>query len=99
MDLKLCIYALSVRNQNARKLAKKCQSLQAIDEVLYSGQTGMLSLRLNKAYSVAKLLENLDICIFAESLGGTETLVTFPYTQTHVDMPDAEKINVALMSI
>ena len=37
----------------------------------------MLSLRLNKAYSVAKLLENLDICIFAESLGGTETLVTF----------------------
>ena len=82
---------------NARKLAKK--SLQAIDEVLYSGQTGMLSLRLNKAYSVAKLLENLDICIFAESLGGTETLVTFPYTQTHVDMPDAEKINVALMSI
>ncbi|MDI1801630.1 PLP-dependent transferase, partial [Staphylococcus aureus] len=46
---------------NARKLAKKCQSLQAIDEVLYSGQTGMLSLRLNKAYSVAKLLENLDI--------------------------------------
>ncbi|RMC23375.1 hypothetical protein D3C55_14235, partial [Staphylococcus aureus] len=25
----------------------------------------------------------LDICIFAESLGGTETLVTFPYTQTH----------------
>lgn len=28
---------------------------------------------------------------FAESLGGTETLVTFPYTQTHVDMPDAEK--------
>lgn len=76
---------------NARKLAKKCQSLQAIDEVLYSGQTGMLSLRLNKAYSVAKLLENLDICIFAESLGGTETLVTFPYTQTHVDMPDAEK--------
>ena len=58
----------------------------------------MLSLRLNKAYSVAKLLENLDICIFAESLGGTETLVTF-LTHTHVDMPDAEKINVALMSI
>lgn len=91
MDLKLCILRIERAQSNARKLAKKCQSLQAIDEVLYSGQTGMLSLRLNKAYSVAKLLENLDICIFAESLGGTETLVTFPYTQTHVDMPDAEK--------
>ncbi|RIP31938.1 PLP-dependent transferase, partial [Staphylococcus gallinarum] len=22
---------------------------------------------------------------------GTETFITFPYTQTHVDMPDAEK--------
>ena len=37
----------------------------------------MLSLRLNQAYSVAKFLENLDICIFAESLGGTETFITF----------------------
>ena len=59
----------------------------------------MLSLRLNQAYSVAKFLENLEICIFAESLGGTETFITFPYTQTHVDMPDEEKTNVELMNI
>ena len=38
----------------------------------------MLSLRLNKHYSVAKFLENLEICIFAESLGGTETFYYFP---------------------
>jgi cystathionine gamma-synthase len=30
----------------------------------------MLSLRLNKAYSVAKFLENLEICIFAENTNG-----------------------------
>lgn len=77
--------------ENAKKLATKCQELEAIDEVLYSGRTGMLSLRLNKAFSVPKFLENLDIFIFAESLGGTETFITFPYTQTHVDMPDVEK--------
>ena len=77
--------------ENAQKLAVKCQDLDAIDEVLYSGRTGMLSLRLNKAYSVPKFLENLETCIFAESLGGTETFITFPYTQTHVDMPDEEK--------
>lgn len=70
---------------------------EGADIVLHSatkyigGRTGMLSLRLNQAYSVAKFLENLDICIFAESLGGTETFITFPYTQTHVDMPDEEK--------
>ena len=58
----------------------------------------MLSLRLNKHYSVAKFLENLEICIFAESLGGTETLL-LSHTQTHVDMPDEERINVASMNI
>ncbi|MCJ1657214.1 PLP-dependent transferase [Staphylococcus sp. NRL 16/872] len=77
--------------ENAKKLAERCQISDSIDEVLYSGKTGMLSLCLNKAYSVAKFLENLEICIFAESLGGTETFITFPYTQTHVDMPDEEK--------
>lgn len=76
---------------NAKKLAERCKVSSAIDEVLYSGKTGMLSLRLNKDFSVAKFLDNLEICIFAESLGGTETFITFPYTQTHVDMPDEEK--------
>lgn len=76
---------------NAKKLAERCKVSNAIDEVLYSGKTGMLSLRLNKDFSVANFLENLEICIFAESLGGTETFITFPYTQTHVDMPDEEK--------
>lgn len=77
--------------ENAQKLAQRCRQSGSIDEVLYSGRTGMLSLRLNQVYSVAKFLENLEICIFAESLGGTETFITFPYTQTHVDMPDEEK--------
>ncbi|MCY1567402.1 PLP-dependent transferase [Staphylococcus pettenkoferi] len=76
---------------NARRLAERCEELEAISEVLYSGQTGMLSLRLNHQYDVGLLLKNLKTCIFAESLGGTETFITFPYTQTHVDMPDEEK--------
>ena len=76
---------------NAKLLSERCSDLEAIDKVLYSGRTGMLSLRLNKDYKVDKFLEHLNVCIFAESLGGTETFITFPYTQTHVDMPDAEK--------
>lgn len=76
---------------NAKLLAERCSNLDAIDKVLYSGRTGMLSLRLNKAYKADKFLEHLEVCLFAESLGGTETFITFPYTQTHVDMPDEEK--------
>ena len=52
---------------NARRLAKRCETSDSIDEVLYSGKTGMLSF-INKAYSVAKFLKILEICIFAESL-------------------------------
>ncbi|MCU5746483.1 PLP-dependent transferase [Staphylococcus sp. SQ8-PEA] len=76
---------------NAKRLAQRCSSLEAIDKVLYSGRTGMLSLRLKKDYDVGKFLEHIQVCIFAESLGGTETFITFPYTQTHIDMPDEEK--------
>lgn len=76
---------------NAKLLAERCSNLDSIDKVLYSGRTGMLSLRLNKAYKADKFLEHLEVCLFAESLGGTETFITFPYTQTHVDMPDEEK--------
>ncbi|KKK33567.1 cystathionine gamma-synthase [Salinicoccus sediminis] len=76
---------------NAKILAEHFTADKTVDKVLYSGRTGMLSLRLNEAYSAAKVLENIKVCTFAESLGGTETFITFPFTQTHADMPDEEK--------
>lgn len=78
--------------KNARILAEYFKDNPAIDEVLYSGRTGMLSVRLNRNYSAASVLENMKVCTFAESLGGTETFITFPFTQTHADMPDKEKV-------
>lgn len=74
-------------SENARAVAAHFDNHKAIEEVMYSGKTGMLSLRLDEKYSVAKLLENIEVCTFAESLGGTETFITFPFTQTHADMP------------
>lgn len=76
---------------NAKHLSVALNQLDSIDEVLFSGQTGMLSIRLNTHYSIDSFLQNIKLCIFAESLGGTETFITFPYTQTHVDMADEEK--------
>ncbi|WP_414054652.1 PLP-dependent transferase [Macrococcus equi] len=76
---------------NAKRLSQVLNENEAIDDVLYAGTTGMLSVRLNKAYNTREFLKHLEVCIFAESLGGTETFITFPYTQTHIDMPDEEK--------
>lgn len=36
------------------------------------------------AYSI---LKNVRLIRFAESLGGVETLITYPITQTHADVP------------
>ncbi len=33
------------------------------------------------------VLEHVELFYFAESLGGTETLITYPITQTHADVP------------
>ena len=37
--------------------------------------------------TVKKILKGVDMIMFAESLGGTETLITYPTTQTHEDTP------------
>ena len=29
---------------------------------------------------------------FAESLGGTESFITYPATQTHMDIPESERV-------
>lgn len=38
------------------------------------------------------LLESVRMIKFAESLGGVETLITYPTTQTHADVPDEVRI-------
>lgn len=78
--------------ETAKKVTAHFEDHPAIDEVLYAGTTGMLSLRFKNTHSVHTFLENIEVCTFAESLGGTETFITFPFTQTHAEMPDAERI-------
>ena len=36
---------------------------------------------------VLKILEKLNLITYAESLGGVETLITYPMLQTHGDVP------------
>ncbi len=41
---------------------------------------------------VRQILESVRLIQFAESLGGTESLITYPATQTHGAIPEAERI-------
>lgn len=52
-----------------------------------AGPGAMLSFRLTEAERVPSFINNLRVIIFAESLGGVESLLTHPVKQTHADIP------------
>lgn len=52
-----------------------------------TGFGGMISFELDSVDTAMKLLSDVKMILFAESLGGTETLITYPLTQTHESIP------------
>ena len=90
-------------NENAKKVAEWLRTQPKVKKVYYVGfedhkdyattikQTrgfgGMISFTVDSFETVQKILRNVDMIMFAESLGGTETLITYPTTQTHEDTP------------
>ncbi|WP_306818538.1 trans-sulfuration enzyme family protein [Archangium lipolyticum] len=53
-----------------------------------SGNTGIFSFKLKDARLVEPLLRHVRLIAFAESLGGVESLMTYPSVQTHADIPE-----------
>jgi cystathionine gamma-synthase len=87
---------------NAQAIAAFLHNHPAIETVFYpaldvrskalldaqaDGYGGMLSFRLKRKEWVQSVLNSLKIITFAESLGGVESLITYPATQTHADIP------------
>ncbi|WP_168122962.1 PLP-dependent transferase [Paenibacillus sp. HB172176] len=89
---------------NATKLAEFLMEHEAIEDVYYpalphhpghdtqnrqsSGNTGIFSFRLKDARYVEPILRHIKLIAFAESLGGVESLMTYPAVQTHADIPE-----------
>lgn len=72
---------------NAKAIVAALQQLKGIKEVVYPGKGAMVSLRVADETKVGAFLEAFQLVTFAESLGGVETLITYPTTQTHADIP------------
>lgn len=51
------------------------------------GFGAMLSFRVQSADLVTQIINRLKLITYAESLGGVETLITYPVKQTHGDIP------------
>ncbi len=91
-------------NENAKIVAEWLRNHPKVKKVYYvgfedhpqyemnlkqaTGFGGMISFELDSEESAQKILSNVKMVLFAESLGGTESLITYPITQTHEDVPD-----------
>jgi cystathionine gamma-synthase len=98
--------------ENAFKIARFLQTHPAVTEVFYpglpeheayevqqrqaSGFSGMLSFRVRHASQVPVFLSALRIISYATSLGGVESLCTYPVIRSHSEIPQEirEKVGV-----
>lgn len=68
-----------------------------------SGFGGMLSFDVDSPETAARILERVRVIQYAESLGGVESLITYPMLQTHADVPqdvrEAKGINNRLLRL
>lgn len=56
-----------------------------------SGFGGMISFSVRDERIAVRILERVKIIKYAESLGGVESLITYPMLQTHADLPESER--------
>ena len=96
---------LARQQENARLVAEFLRKHPLAEKVFYPGLAddpgheamseqafgygAMVSFCLPRPEMVAPLLQAVNVLLFAESLGGTESLITFPAAQTHAYMPEA----------
>ncbi len=90
--------------QNATAVAKFLQSHPLVEHVYYpaltehpgheiqngqtSGNTGIFSFKMKSGAYVEAILRHIKLIAFAESLGGVESLMTYPMVQTHSNIPE-----------
>jgi cystathionine beta-lyase/cystathionine gamma-synthase len=110
--MKTLAVRMEAQQGSAGELAGWLQGHPEVEEVFYPGlrshpgadvhsaQAGgpgaMLSFRLRGAQRVPSFINELKLIMFAESLGGVESLLTHPVKQTHADIPEEvrERIGV-----
>ncbi|HZG72777.1 MAG TPA: methionine biosynthesis PLP-dependent protein [Chondromyces sp.] len=90
--MKTLALRMKQHNENAQKISEFLQGCPEITDVLYPGKGGMLSFRLESEEWVDRFLQSLKLITFAESLGGVESFITYPATQTHMDIPEEVRI-------
>ncbi len=74
-----------------------------INQKQASGSGSMISFHVDSEYTAITILRKVQVIQYAESLGGVESLITYPMLQTHADIPaedrEAKGINNTLLRL
>lgn len=105
--IKTLALRMEAAQANALALAKWLSQQKEVTKVLYPGLPdfkdkdvhdkqsrgagAMLSFYTDSHETALKVLKNVKLIRFAESLGGVESLITYPATQTHADLTIEER--------
>ena len=100
--MKTLALRMDKHNENAMKVANWLRSQPKVEKVYYVGfedhkdyevtkkQTtgfgGMISFKVDSTKTVNDILSRLKLIMFAESLGGVESLITHPVSRTHTEI-------------
>lgn len=75
----------------------------AISQKQATGFGAMISFQVDSEDTAKRILEKVQIIQYAESLGGVESLITYPMLQTHADVPkelrQAKGVNETLLRL
>ena len=78
--------------KNAIKIVEWLKTQEAVKSVYYPNFGGMVSFHVDSPERAKRILKNIKVIQFAESLGGVESLMTYPMYQTHADVPMKERL-------
>jgi cystathionine gamma-synthase len=110
--LKTLALRMERHEKNARSVARWLKGHERVEKVFYPGFEdhpqyerskaqsrgfgGMISFYVKNPADAAILLKNLNLILFAESLGGVESLMTYPLVQTHGAIPEAMRLSAGI---
>ena len=110
--LKTLSVRIQRQQENALKVAQWLMMQPHVSKVYYAGLPehpgyeinrlqargagSMISFRTDSVDTAHRVLEKVKLITFAESLGGTESLITYPMVQTHPDVPQAMREHLGI---
>lgn len=110
--LKTLSVRMERQQSNARQVAQWLRGRRRVTRVFYAGLEehpgyavnraqargagSMISFRVDSEQTAHRVLERVKLITFAESLGGTESLITYPMLQTHPDVPQAMREHLGI---